>query len=142
MWCQSAIRQKGIVAENFPTIINLAIAVQIKRQNTIIFIHPTGLFGKTALVVIKITPRSDTCSFDTVTIQIEDDGTIGIFGIFQTRILVIFARKATILWSMIFRYHIQNIIHKPKSGKYYAKWRKASKRTQYRSYTRDNVSRI
>ena len=81
MWCQSAIRQKGIVAENFPTIINLAIAVQIKRQNTIIFIHPTGLFGKTALVVIKITPRSNSRGFDTVTIQIKDNGTTGVFGV-------------------------------------------------------------
>ena len=81
MWCQSTIRQKGVVAENFPTVINLAIAVQIKRQNAVIFIRPSRHLSKTALVVIKITPRSNTCGFDTVTVQIKDNVRTGVFGV-------------------------------------------------------------
>ena len=101
MWCQSTIRQKGVVAENFPTVINFAITVQIKRQNTVIFIRPSRHLSKTALVVIKITPRSNSCGFDTVTIQIKDNGTTGIFGIFQTRIFIIFTREATVFFLII-----------------------------------------
>ena len=92
-----------MVAEQFPTVADAAVAVNITHQETIYAVRPTHAFGKSVVVQIKAhNPAVQGVCLHAVAVQIDDDGGGSIssfrcagrtaFGLGDFRIGVFFSR--------------------------------------------------